>query len=194
MLTRNPLPFFAATAAALLATPSFAAPPQGAVMQVDGITNRVIDNVWANTDRYWHDGDYNRCVALLRVCVEADPSFDEAVSTGAWLLWSMGDKPAANALLQRSTAIAPNKWLAHYTFGEQLFTRREYKDVIPHMQKATQFPGAPSQAWKMLAHSYDKTGQYQKSLAAWQQVVKKYPQDVAGPVNLKRVEKKVKGG
>jgi tetratricopeptide (TPR) repeat protein len=180
---------FSATATAARAAE--AAPPKPVVTQVDGMTNRVLDQLWENTDHYWHEGDYNRIVALIRVVMEGDPSDYEAPSSGAWLLWSMGDKPAANALLARSVAISPRPWVAHYAFGEQLFIRREYKDAIPHLQVTTKYPKVPSSAWKMLAHSYDKTGQYQKSLDCWQTVVKRFPDDVAGPPNLRRLQAKV---
>jgi len=162
-------------------------------IQTDGIESRVVDRVWSNTDAYFHAGDYNRIISLLRVCVEADPEFDEAYSCGAWLLWSMGDKPAANAFLDYGIKRAKNKWLAHYTFAENLMVRREYKDALPHLQFATQSPYAPVIAWKQLAHAYEHTGNLKKSLETWQYIVKKFPDEPAAPVNLKRVQGKLGG-
>ena len=71
-----------------------------ATTQVDGITSRIVDNLWEESDHYWHEGDYNRIIALVRVCVEVDPSFVEAYSSGAWLMWSQGDTRAADTFLQ----------------------------------------------------------------------------------------------
>jgi tetratricopeptide (TPR) repeat protein len=179
-------PFAAARAAE--AAPA-AAPPAATVLQVDGITNQVTDKLWERTDHYWHDGDYNRIVSLLRVVVEADPTFDEAYSVGAWLLWSMGDKAAADRFLDHGVKNGKNKWVAHYNFGELLFVRRQFQDAIPHLNASIQFYGAPAAAWKMLAHSYEKAGNLTKSVELWRTVVKKFPADAAAPRNLARVEK-----
>jgi hypothetical protein len=183
-----------APVAAVARAQTAAAPPAATLLQVDGITNRTIDKLWDRTDYYWHDGDYNRIVGLIRVVIEADPEFYEAYSVGAWLLWSMGDKPASNRLLDLGVQKGKNKWMAQYNFGELLFVRREFKDAIPHLNFAIQHANAPAQAWKMLAHSYEKTGDVKKSAELWRTVVKRFPNDQAGPSNLARVEKKLQGG
>jgi hypothetical protein len=68
-------------AALALCVSAFAqAPSAKPSVQLDGLEYRVIDRVWANTDKYFHEGDYNRIVALCRICVESDPEFDEAYS------------------------------------------------------------------------------------------------------------------
>ena len=162
--------------------------------QADGIEYRVTDRIWANTDRYWHHGDYNRVVTLLRLCTESDPDFDEACSCGAWLLWSMGDKPAANAFLNNVLVRAKNKWNAQYSFGENLMVRREYADALPYLQAAVQSSVAPVTAWKMLAHAYEHTGSLEKSRVTWRHVVERFPRDGAGPLNLRRIEAKIKNG
>ncbi|MBC8140897.1 MAG: hypothetical protein H7Y38_05590 [Armatimonadetes bacterium] len=168
-----------------------ASPTVKPTAQLDGIEYRVVDRVWANVDGYFHEGDYNRVVALCRVCVESDPDFDEANSAASWILWSMGDKPAANALLARGTARATKKWLAEYTFAENLMVRREYKDALPHLISATKNENAPVIVWKQLAHAYDKTGNLPKSLATWDYVVKKFPNEPSAANNRSRVAKKI---
>lgn len=179
---------FGASALAQTA-PAAAAKPS---MQLDGLEYRVIDRVWANTDGYFHEGDYNRIVALCRICVESDPEFDEAYSCAAWILWSMGDKPAANTLMAYGTQRAKTKWKAEYTFAEQLMVRKEYKDALPHLKSATKSPAAPVIAWKQLGHAYEKTGDLKNAVATWQYVMKRF-QDPAAPNNLKRVQGKLNG-
>ncbi|MBC8135862.1 MAG: hypothetical protein H8F28_08265 [Fibrella sp.] len=186
----------AGTVAALsLCVSAFAqtAPAAKPSVQLDGLEYRVIDRVWANTDHYFHEGDYNRIVALCRVCVESDPEFDEAYSCAAWILWSMGDKPAANTLMAYGTKRAKTKWKAEYTFAEQLMVRREYKDALPHLQNATKSPAAPVIAWKQLGHAYEKTGDLKNSLVTWQYILKRFPDEPSAPNNLKRVQGKLSG-
>lgn len=171
------------------AKPAAVTPPSRAqaLTQVDGITNRVVDKLWETTDHYWHDGDYNRIVALVRVCVEADPSFAEAYSSGAWLLWSMGDTPAADAMLEQGLKNNPKSWDMPYELGWHLYNTRRYKEALPFLQASVKYSNAPAQPWKVLAHCYDRLGRWGESAATWKAVVEKFPKDVAGPPNLQRV-------
>jgi tetratricopeptide (TPR) repeat protein len=163
-----------------------------AVTQVDGITNDVVDKLWAGTDTYWHHGDYYRIVSILRVCVEADPLFTEAYGNGAWLLWSLGDTLGADRFLKYGTAREPQLWDLEYEFGWHLYNTKRYADALPYLKRATANPKADAIAWKTLAHTYDKLGRFKESADAWRTVVRRFPKDVAGPSNLKRVEAKIR--
>ena len=162
--------------------------------QLAGLEYRVVDRVWANVDGYFHEGDYNRVVALCRIATQSDPDFDEAYSCGAWILWSMGDKPAANAYLADGVARAKDKWKASYTIGESLMVRREYKNALPHLQAATKHKNAPVIVWKQLAHAYDRTGNLPKSLSTWEHIVQKFPDEAPAKTNRDRVKAKLKAG
>lgn len=192
------LTIFAAAVAVSLpaaAAAAAAAPPPEVRAQVDGLTSRVIDNLWETTDVFWHEGDYNRIVALLRVCVEAEPSFTEAYSSGAWLLWSMGDTPAADAFLEHGIQRAPvtKKWEIQYELGWHLFNTKRFAAALPYLQAAVKYPAAPSLPHKILAHCYDRLGRIAESAAVWRTVVRKFPEDRAGQSNLTRVEAKLSG-
>lgn len=163
-----------------------------AITQVDGITNEVVDKLWAGTDEYWHHGDYYRIVSILRVCVEADPLFTDAYGNGAWLLWSLGDTKGADNFLRYGIARKPELWDLEYEFGWHLYNTKRYADALPYLKRATANPKADALAWKTLGHTYDRLGRYKESVAAWRTVVRKFPNDVAGASNLKRVEAKIK--
>lgn len=203
-LTRLIVPVLAAlfslVATAEAQTPNKTAPPSAAktetlsqaVSQVDGITNDIVDTLWAGTDEYWHHGDYYRIVAILRVCVEADPKFTDAYGNGAYLLWSLGDTSGADKFLKYGTTREPQLWDLEYEFGRHLSNTKRYADALPYLKRATANPKADALAWTSLAHCYDKLGRYPESVAAWRTVVKRFPKYVAAPSNLKRVEAKIK--
>jgi len=69
--------------------------------------------------------------------------------------------------------------------------RREYKDALPHLLVATKNENAPVIAWKQLAHAYDKTGDLPKSLATWDYIVKKFPNEPSAKNNRARVASKI---
>jgi len=166
-----------------------------AVTQADGITNRVVDKVWEQTDEYWHHGDYNRIVALIRFIVEADPTFYEAYGNGAWLLWSMGDTKNADEFLEYGIARAPQKWVLQYEMGFHLYNTKRYAAALPYLEKALKYPkGAGWPPWHTLAHCYDRLGQTKKSLQTWEYIVRTYPNDAVAKPNLARLRAKVAGG
>ena len=182
-----------ASLVALAAASPVLAAPRGeasAAAQVDGITSRVVDNLWKTTDHYWHDGDYNRIVALTRICVEADPKFYEAWGSGAWLLWSMGDTAAADAFLRQGLARNPDVYHLHHDFGWHLFNTKRYAEALPHLQAAVRFDDAPSQVWKTLGHCYDRLDRLDEAETTWEAVTRRFPGDVAGPPNLQRIRDK----
>jgi tetratricopeptide (TPR) repeat protein len=161
-----------------------------AVLQVDGITGRVLDQLWDNeVDHYWHDGDYNRIVALTRVCVEIDPSFNEAYADVAYLLWSQGDTPAADEFLKYGIQRTSYKGGLYYEFGFQLYNTKRYAEAAKYLEKAVAQPH-PSPLWYgTLGHTYRQLKRYDDSVRVWQIVVDKYPTWPSGPPNLARVKK-----
>ena len=175
------------------AAPVAAAPSKAASLaQVTGITDRVVDHLNIAGDRFFHQGDYNRVVGLMRLAVEADPAFIDGWANASYLLWSLGDNEAADALLAQGIARNPGRWELHHEFGSLLFRRKRYAEARPHLEAAVRFPNAPSQPWKDLAHCYDQMGRFEDSLKTWRVVVERYPRDVAGPTNLRRLEAKVR--
>jgi tetratricopeptide (TPR) repeat protein len=159
-----------------------------AVLQVDGITGRVLNGLWDQADRYWHDGDYNRIVSVSRVVVEIDPSFNEAYADSAYLLWSMGDVPAADNFLEYGIQRTGYKGGLYFEFGRHLYTTKRYAEAAKYLEKAVAQP-KPSPLWyATLGHSYRQLKRYGDSVRVWQIVVDKYPDYSAGPPNLARVK------
>lgn len=155
------------------------------------MADRVVDNLWRTTDPYWHAGDYNRIVALARVCVEADPAFYEAWSTGAWLLWSMGDGATAETFLREGVRRNPDAGEMQFELGSHLFHHRKRPDAaLPHLQAAVRFADAPVTAWKTLGHCYERLNRLDEAVAVWKTVTTKFPEDLAGAPNLRRVTAK----
>lgn len=159
-----------------------------ALTQVDGITNRVVDALWVGVDRFWHDGDYNRIIALSRVIVEADPQFVDAYQNAGYILWSMGDSPGADAFLQLGVARNPKRYDLYTEMGQHLFRTKRFRDALPYLQKGAAYKNAPAPAWATLAHCYERAGRLDNAIAAWRQVVKRFPSFPPGPSNLRRAE------
>ncbi len=150
-----------------------------------------MDQLWNATDHYWHHGDYYRIIALLRVCVEADPTFTDAYGDGAWLLWSIGDTDGADKFLRYGIQRRPELWALEYEFGWHLYNTKRYAAALPYLKSATKNKNADAIAWKILAHCYDKLGRYQESVATWETVIQKFPKDPAAAHNLEEMRAKL---
>lgn len=159
-----------------------------AATQVDGITERVLDRLFEQGDRYWHQGDYNRIVALTRVAVEADPRAVESYANAAYLLWSQGDAPGADAFLRMGVKRNPGRYDLYTEMGQHLFRTKRYSDALPYLKSGTRYKNAPAPAWSSLAHCYERVGRLNDALATWRQIVKRFPAYRAGPTNLRRVQ------
>ena len=154
----------------------------------------VVDGLWSTNDVYFHDGDYVRVVSLCRICVEADQSFDDAYSSGAYLLWSLGEIPSADAFLEYGTRRSKKPGSLNGEMGHQLYRTKRYADAVRYLQKAVQFGGVGPTTYATLGHSYTKLSKFEDAVQIWKKLVEKFPDFPAGPKNLKDAEARLKAG
>ena len=157
-------------------SPSSKTPPLG-VIQADGILSGVVDKLWAQNDVYWHDGDYPRIIAQDKIIVQADPQFIECYNTGAWLMWSDGANADAEAFYQQCIRDNPGTSAAYYDYGEFLYNHlHRYAQARQVFARSAALPDAGVLDWRMLAHSYEKLGQYDKAVVVWRRIKARWPQ------------------
>lgn len=184
----------AALVAALtvIAGPSLAqtetAPLESSKTQVNTIVSKVVDGLWEEADHFWHEGDYQRIIDLARVIVEADPTFNEAYATSAWLLWSLGDIPGSDAFLEYGIQRTNDKGDLNYEFGRHLYTTKRYKAAEPYLKRSVSYANAQPTWYSTLGHTYRQLKDYDNAVKIWTIVVEKFPRFVSGPPNLARVK------
>ncbi len=167
------------------------APPSQSQIQVDGITARVVDKLWNQTDNYWHDGDYPRIVALDRVITEADPQFLEAYSNGGWLMDSLGRTGDAEAYYKLGTANNPHSAYAYWNLGFFYFnTTKDYAKAAHAFEMDTRQPDADLNDWKMRGHAQEKAGQWDQAVATWRTIKAKWPNGLAVDRLLREAQEK----
>ena len=160
--------------------------------QVDGIISSVVDDLWSQTDEYWHRGDYPRIVDLDRVIVEADPGFLECYATGGWLMDSLGRRQDAEAFYQLGVRNNQDASYAYYNLGMFYYnTMKNYPAAVAVFRRDAATADAGVNDYKMLAHAYERTGNLTGALVTWKAVKKRWPDAPAVDLNLKRVQAKV---
>ncbi|MDQ2688482.1 MAG: hypothetical protein M3Y28_11525 [Armatimonadota bacterium] len=162
--------------------PAAAAPaPASSPAQADGIVSAAVDDLWAQTDAYWHVGDYPRIIALDRIITQADPHFVESFNTGAWLMWSSGLDSDAEAFYQQAVQNNPHTPAAYYDYGQFLFNHKhDYHGAIRVFTQdvARAQPGVLD--WRMLAHSYEKAERWDRAVAVWRRIKARWPHGAPG--------------
>jgi tetratricopeptide (TPR) repeat protein len=164
---------------------------ESANAMADRVLGKVVDGLWEVSDHYWHDGDYNRIVAMGRIIVEIDPGFDEAFDVCAWLLWSMGDTLGAERLLEYGVKKTPNKGVFYANLGHHLNRTKRYAEALPYFEKAAKLGGIDAAAYATLGHLYTRAGKHKEAVETWKEVVRRFPAFPAGPKNLKAAEQRL---
>ena len=174
-------------------SPTAQAAPTAAQQQVQasGIVSGVVDKLWNQTDVYWHGGDYPRIIAVDRIITEADPQFLEAYSNGGWLMDSLGRRQDAEAYYTLGTRNNPHSEYAYRNLGFFYFTtKHDYPAAALAFRHAVQQRDADLNVWKMLAHSYEKAGQWDAAVETWQQTRARFPHGLSVDRLLAEAESK----
>jgi tetratricopeptide (TPR) repeat protein len=148
-------------------------------VQVNGIVDTVMDKLWAQDDEYWHSGDYPRIIALDRIMAQAEPHFIECYNAGAWLMWSDGLDDDAQAFYQQCVVNNPSDSSAYYDYGMFLLNhRKEYPAAIRVFRQDIAHTGGDLLDWRMLAHSYEKNGDWDRAVQTWRQIKTRWPHGI----------------
>ena len=152
-------------------------------IQADGIVAGVVDRLWNQGDVYWHAGDYPRIVALDRLITQADPQFLEAYSTGGWLMDSLGRTGDAEAFYTLGTRNNPRSAYAYWNLGMFYFTtKHDYPSAAIALKHDAEQAASDLNDWKMLAHAQEHAGQWDRAVATWHEIKRRWPNGtVCGP-------------
>jgi tetratricopeptide (TPR) repeat protein len=178
------------------AAPSVAGHDHGAPHQSAPADETAVDYMWRKSDEAFHDGDYERAIALHKGIIAIAPDEVESYGNAAWLLWSLGRGKEAIALIERGLKANPNDWemwqeaAQHYSL--QKLADRE-RDAY---QRAIELAPAGTDTQMMrraLAHAAERSGELALAVATWRQLVKEFPNEAVNRNNLARAEKLLNG-
>jgi tetratricopeptide (TPR) repeat protein len=148
--------------------------------------------LWRQSDRAFHDGEYDRAIGLHRAIVALDPTDVESYGVAAWLLWSSDKKDEAIAHIKRGIAANPTDSEMWAEAGQHYNVQKHYAEARDAYAKAVEYAPAGSDTVllrRFLGHAAEKSGDIKLSLDTWRGLVRDYPNDAVNKNNLARVEK-----
>ncbi|MDO8683270.1 MAG: hypothetical protein Q7N50_07315, partial [Armatimonadota bacterium] len=172
-----------------------------------GMRESVAGLLWVRADEFFHQGNYEAIMPLIRLITWLDPHYMDVYKVGAWHLdFNITDKdersdrryiPPALALLREGIKNNPDTYDLPFdlAFVHYNLKMRDYENAVKWMKVATDLPDLnpetddshqryPLVVDRMLAHMYEKTGDIESSKKIWKaalaetkRLYKKYPQD-----------------
>lgn len=180
----------AALAATLLAAcccETVADTPTGNLDEVFSLTREYL---WQMDDYYWHRGDYERCISVLRLITQVDPQDTDAYGSAAWLIQNQLRDDEAEALLMEGVRRNPEVYDLHFELGFFYYMHERFDEAVASLENAVLFDAEP-RVWHILAHSYELAGDVSQSLNIWADCQSVEP---ANPVPSLQIERILSGG
>lgn len=170
---------------AMLAAPGAAGPehPPGS----DAPADEQVDYWYRLSDKHFHEGDYYEAIRCHRRVISLDPTFVEAYTNAAWLLWSMGRETAAFALLERGRENNPKDYRPPFDMGFYHYQGKRYRLAAEELGKAGEL-NAPDFVHRLHAHALERKGDLRGSLHVWERLHNANPAEPVVSRHLKRLQ------
>jgi Tetratricopeptide repeat. len=119
-----------------------------------------------------------------------DPHDYETVTDLGWMLGNIQREDEEVELYRQYRLRYPEDKEAPYPEAEFYFRKKQYDKVIPLLEPVIGKKPHPN-SYRMLAHSYDRTGRLEDARRVWQTYLQLHPDDETAKKNLRRVEEKI---
>ncbi len=164
-------------------------PGQFIVASMTGFKEVVAGALWVRADEFFHTGQYQAIIPIVRLVTWLDPHNIDVYTTGAWHLdynfvdeAQMSDKryiPASIALLKEGIKNNPGIWDLYFELGWTHYNKKiqDYGKAVECMEEAVKHDGfdantgkrvpRPEYVDRMLAHQYEKVGRFDDAIREW---------------------------
>lgn len=170
-------------------------PGQFLVATFTGFKEVVAGTLWVRADTFFHSGQYDAIMPIVRLVTWLDPHNLDVFTTGAWHLDynfvdknEMSDKryiPCSIALLKEGVAANPNIWDLYFELGWTHYNRKlcDFVSGLKYMKMACEHDGIdentgmtvprPAYVDRMLAHQYEKVGDFEGAIKQWNRAIER---------------------
>ena len=154
---------------------------------LQSVISDVRDRLCVKNDEYWHMGEFNRCIATMRLVTQMDPHDAESYENTAWLMWSDLREADAEAFLREGLANNTNVYDLYLELGTFYYFRTRFEEAIPLYFACLTFADAPPYARHQLAHAYEHGGYIGDALETWLEAEAIEPDSEVPPMQIDRI-------
>ncbi|MBC8134332.1 MAG: hypothetical protein H8F28_00405 [Fibrella sp.] len=167
-----------------------------------GFRQVIAGLLWVRTDTFFHSGNYDAVLPMIRMITWLDPNWMDVYATGAWhLMYNFTDTDQRSdrrylgpgvALLNEGIANNPDKYDMYKEKGWNAFDKLKDYDLAAEAlaQGEKNDPNYDvTQVGHLLAHSLERAGRIDDSIAQWKAVIAKHEERI----NAKGVTAEEKG-
>ena len=161
--------------------------------RLDEIWDHIDNRVNTQSDLWFEDGEFPKCISLLRVQYAYTPDDYDIMTSLGWMLENVHEMDKAREVYLEFNNRHPEDGGAMFALGNSFYTKKDYDNTIkvlePILTKA-----APLDAYIIVAKSYERKGKLVDALRIWELELKKYPNAGTATINIKRVKAKIAAG
>ncbi|MCS6950987.1 MAG: hypothetical protein NZ520_11050 [bacterium] len=158
-----------------------------------GFREVVAGALWVRADSFFHEGNYDAILPIIRLVTWLDPHNLDVYSTGAWHIgYNFTDTEqrsdrrylsAALKLLEEGIENNPHVYDLYFEMGWMWYDKiKQGHNAVQWFQKAYEFPnrpdeyspGIPPARRHMLAHAWEKAGLIDQALLTWQDILRRH--------------------
>jgi len=177
----------------LLTVAAFAAHAGADQARENVIWNTAHNRIVPQMNNWFNDGDFPRCIQLLRIMHDLDPHDYTTTTDLGWMLGNVELPDQELELYQEYRQAYPKDPEAAYPEGQFYFLKKQYAKVPGIIAPTLELKPHPN-SYRILAHSYESLGKLAEAKAVWEKLIADYPHEQAiatSRLNLKRVEQKL---
>ncbi len=159
-----------------------------------GFRQVIAGLLWVRTDTFFHSGNYDAVLPMIRMITWLDPNWLDVYATGAWhLMYNFTDTDQRSdrrylgpgmALLNEAIANNPNVYDPYKEKGWNSFDKlKDYdlaSEALAQGEKADPKYDI-TQVGHLLAHSLERAGRIDDSIAQWKSVIAEHKKRISAP-------------
>lgn len=165
---------------------------QASKARVDAIWNIANDRLSSQLDIWFEDGEFPTCIQLLKVQMELFPSdYDIATNLG-WMQENVERWDEAIATYTRYKNENPQDPDASLGLADFYYRQKVYAKIPGLLEPALPRKPHPN-AYRILAHAYEKMKMYSDAKRVWDTYIEVAPDDLTAKANREKIIKKLNG-
>ena len=160
--------------------------PKESYEKLGRVFTRVTKNLWGSIDRYWHQGQYERDIAILRTITVINPYSTQAYDDGAWLMRNQLRDEEAEAFLLQGLSANPDIPDLYSAMGIFYYEHERPVESVLCYEHAVDL-GASDIISHRLAHSYEEAGYFYEAANIWLGLQYTEPDSPVPQIQLRRM-------